>query len=186
MRAEAKTTCLPVSIRRSVQVGNFRRAAAKFRKGPQTRPGQAQRTLGIWRPDISQAWRASCPYRVERSVFRAAVLSIVLTLALGPNAALLCPVWCHPEEAKASACQHQNATTSPRVTGEDSCRTAPTTTKAFVREDAKRGSPTPIAQQTVSSLPFRLGSPPTDTRRMHEATTSLSAVASPLLIALRI
>jgi hypothetical protein len=119
-------------------------------------------------------------------VFRAAVLSIVLTLAIGPNATLLCSVWCHPDEAKASACQHQDATTSPRVTGEDSCRTAPTSMTAFAREEAKRGSPTPIAQQAVASPPFRLSPPPAHTPGAHHATASLSAVASPLLIALRI
>jgi hypothetical protein len=129
--------------------------------------------------------RESCPLLGERSVFRAAVLSIVLTLAIGPNATLLCSVWCHPDEAKASACQHQEATTS-RVTGEDSCRTAATSTMAFVREEAKRGSPTPIAQQAVASPRFRLGLPPAHTLGAYEATASLSAVASPLLIALRI
>jgi hypothetical protein len=119
-------------------------------------------------------------------VFRAAVLSIVLTLAIGPNATLLCSVWCHPDEANTSACQHQDAVTSPRVTGEDSCRTAPASPTAFVREDAKRGSPTAISQQAVAIPLFRLGPPPTHTLSTYEATASLSAVASPLLIALRI
>jgi hypothetical protein len=119
-------------------------------------------------------------------VFRAAVLSIVLTLAIGPNATLLCSLWCHPEEAKTLACQHQDATTSMRVTGGDSCRTAPTNTTAFVREEAKRGSPTPIAQQAVAKPRFQLRPPQAHTLGAYEATTSLSVVASPLLIALRI
>jgi len=133
-----------------------------------------------------RARRESCLVLGERSVFRAAVLSIVLTLAIGPNATVLCLVWCHPEKAKTSACQHQEVTTSRRVTGEDSCRTTPTSTTAFVREEAKRGSPTPIAQQAVACPRFRLGPPPTDTLGPYEAAASLGAVASPLLIALRI
>jgi hypothetical protein len=128
----------------------------------------------------------SCPFLGERLVFRAAVLSIVLTLAIGPNATLLCSVWCHPDEAQAFACQHQDATTSPRVTGEDSCRTVPVSPTAFVREEAKRGSPTPISQQAVAVPLFRLGPPPTHATRAYEATRSLDAATSPLLIALRI
>lgn len=56
---------------------------------------------------------------------RAAVLSIVLTLVIGPNAGALCSVWCHPEQAATSSCPHQDATTSPGVTREDSCPILP-------------------------------------------------------------
>ena len=117
---------------------------------------------------------------------RAAVLSIVLTLATGLNATLLCSVWCHPEEAKASACPHQDAATSPRVTGEDSCRTVPVSASAFVREEPKRGSTTPGAHYAIALPRFRFDSRPTDTRRAFERAVSAVAEAPPLLIALRI
>jgi len=39
-------------------------------------------------------------------VFRAAVLSIVLALAVGQNATLLCRVWCDLQAAAASGCHH--------------------------------------------------------------------------------
>jgi hypothetical protein len=150
------------------------------------RPQSANRHQRFQQPCLDQDWRASCPYLGERSVFRAAVLSIVLTLAIGPHASLLCSVWCHPDEVKTSACQHQDSTTSPRMTGEDSCQTAPASPTAFVREDAKRGSPTPISQQAVAIPPFRLGPPPTHTLGAYEAAAALGAVASPLLIPLRL
>jgi hypothetical protein len=73
-------------------------------------------------------------------VFRAAVLSIVLTLAVGPSANLLCSVWCHSEDATSAACEYQNAPRPPRVTGEDSCPTASASAAAFVREEAKKGA----------------------------------------------
>jgi hypothetical protein len=168
------------------RVGKFRHPIGEIPPAYEyLRPGWARNWpfLG-WCSDYER--RESCLFLGERSVFRAAVLSIVLTLAIGPNATLLCSVWCHPDEANASACQHQDATTSPRVTGEDSCRTVPTSTTAFLREEAKRGSPTPIAQQAVANPRFRLGPPPTHTLDAYEATTSLNVVASPLLIALRI
>jgi hypothetical protein len=166
-------------------VGNFRHQPAKSRKGTDLLKLELREIAAISRRDIDPGWRVFCPYLGERSVFRAAVLSIVLTLAIGPNATLLCSVWCHPDEAQTSACQHQDATTSPRVTGEDSCRTVPASPTAFVREEAKRGSPTPISQQAMAVPLFRLG-PPTHATRAYEATPSLDTATSPLLIALRI
>ena len=85
-----------------------------------------------------------CPDRVlplnaaSIDVFRAAVVSIVLTLTLGQNASLLCRIWCHPAADAASAsCEHQNVSTSPGVTGSDRC-TQPTAATAFVPEDLRR------------------------------------------------
>jgi hypothetical protein len=40
-------------------------------------------------------------------VFRATVVSIALTFALGQNAGLVCQVWCEPHEAAGSACHHE-------------------------------------------------------------------------------
>jgi hypothetical protein len=120
----------------------------------------------------------------EGSVFRAAVFSIVLTLAIGPNATLLCSVWCHPHEVKTSACQHQGATTSPQVTGEDSCRTVVATLTAFVREEGKRGQQT--SQPAVSVAQFGLAVPRTDATRNPGPNTAPAVVSPPILIALRI
>jgi hypothetical protein len=49
-----------------------------------------------------QHWRVSCHSSLERFVVRATVLSIVLSIAAGPNVALLCAVWCHVEQADSS------------------------------------------------------------------------------------
>ena len=119
-------------------------------------------------------------------MLRAAVLPIVLTLALGPNAAVLCTVWCHPQEIQDSACQHQDATTSPRVTREDSCRTVPAAATAFVREEAKRGTSTAGVPHVVSVSPFLFAPPPSDTTWANSASTSRLVVRPALLIALRI
>jgi hypothetical protein len=119
-------------------------------------------------------------------VFRAAVLSIVLTLAIGPDAVAVCAVWCHPEETKSSACQHRDATASPLVTGENSCRIVPAAAAAFVREEAKRGSPSAGTTQSVVVPLLRFAPSLTDTTRTNHASTSFPVGSRPLLIALRI
>jgi hypothetical protein len=43
------------------------------------------------------------------NVFRAALYSVVLTLAIGQNAGLLCKVWC--PDATSKSCLHQESTT---------------------------------------------------------------------------
>jgi hypothetical protein len=119
-------------------------------------------------------------------VFRAAVLSIVLTLANGPNATLLCSVWCHPAEALPAECQHQDATTSPRATGDDGCRTAPARAAALVREDGKRGSATAGGDHAVAVPRFHAGRPLMATSRKYERGQLHPGAAPPVLIALRI
>jgi hypothetical protein len=126
------------------------------------------------------------PELFEYQVFRAAVLSIVLALAGGPNATLLCAVWCHPAEARPSDCQHQEATSSPRVMGEDRCRAAPPSATAFVREDGTRESVTADAQHAVATPRFQVAPPLADATRAYPPTTSLGADTPPVLIALRI
>ena len=136
-------------------------------------------------PTSAPSWRASCLQVDRGSVFRAAVFSIVLSLGVGPNVTVLCAVWCHPDEALASACQHRGATASPRATGEDSCRTAAVAATALVREGAKRESEAGT-QQGVLLPPFRVAPSPADTSRLHELGIALAGGRPPLLIALRI
>lgn len=57
----------------------------------------------------------------EHHVFQAVVLSIVLTLAVGPNVSLLCRTWCDQQVAAASRCHHEDQGTSPSVAGNDCC-----------------------------------------------------------------
>ena len=68
-------------------------------------------------------------------MFRAALFSIVLTLAVGQNAGLLCTVWC--PEATSTECPHRDSTTSPSVRADDNCTTV-AVARSLVREDARR------------------------------------------------
>lgn len=71
-------------------------------------------------------------------MFRATVLSIVLTVAIGQEAALICGAWCHPIERTAAGCAHHDQTTLPGITSEEACRDAALGATAFVREDPRR------------------------------------------------
>ena len=122
----------------------------------------------------------------ERHVFRAAVLSIVLTLALGQNARLLCRIGCHPNEVTTVGCEHQDTTTSPRVAGDDNCNNVVAGGIAFVREDVRRGASAPDAQQTVAILRFRFAPRPTDMLSGHDPGQQPLVGARPLEIAIRI
>lgn len=137
-------------------------------------------------PRVQRTGPSLAPLRDEKLVVRAAVLSIVLTLAIGPNATLLCSVWCRPDEAKSSACQHQDAATSPLVTGGGSCQTAGASATALIREDARRGSPLAGAQHAIAVSRFRFAPPSNHTARPSDVATSLVADARPHLIALRV
>jgi hypothetical protein len=117
---------------------------------------------------------------------RAAVLSIVLTLTTGPNAMLLCSVWCHPWDAAAAPCAHQGATTAVRASGEEGCKTFPASVTALLREETRGGSPTGGFKHALAPILFRFAVPPIDTTPLHETATSAAAAGPPASIALRI
>ena len=119
----------------------------------------------------------------ERHVFRASVFSIVLTLAIGQNAGLLCTVWC--PDATSTACPHQGSTTSPSVRADDTCNVV-VGAVAFVREDGRRTAPGPDLQNALVVLRFRFVAPPIDPRPGYESGRRLLLEERPLGIALRI
>jgi hypothetical protein len=112
-------------------------------------------------------------------VFRTAFLSIVLTLAVGQDASLLCEVWCR--DVAPAGCQHQGSTTSPGVSGDDSCVGGIVSGVAFVREDPRRA-----AQNALAVSRFQLAPSPLELRPGFESSHRRSLEERPLLIALRI
>jgi hypothetical protein len=120
----------------------------------------------------------------EHHVFRAALFSIVLTLAVGQNASLLCKVWC--PDATSAGCPHHDSTTSPSMSTEDSCSTFVLAAVAFVREDARRTVAAPDGQNALEVPRFRLFFSPTGLRPGFESGRRLPHEERPLIIALRI
>lgn len=134
-----------------------------------------------------------CPDRVlplnaaSIDVFRAAVVSIVLTVTLGQNALLLCRIWCHPAADAASAsCEHENVSTSPGVTGSDRCAQPSAGATALVREDLRRGGSATDADHSVVAAQFRLAPPPTPSASGHGPGRHAFPDTRPLVLALRI
>jgi hypothetical protein len=119
-------------------------------------------------------------------VFRAAVLSIVLTLVAGPNASLLCAVWCHPEAATAGPCEHPDLTSTPSIAGNDSCPDIAVSSTALVREDVRRVVSAPAARHAVPVAPFQFAPPPSQPASARESGQRSGLEARPLVLALRI
>jgi hypothetical protein len=117
-------------------------------------------------------------------VFRTALFSIVLTLAVGQNVRLFCEAWCH--DGMSAECPHEDSTTSPRVSSEDNCRSADVGAVAFVREDARRTAAAPDAQNALVVPRFQLAPSPSDLRSGVELGSRLLLEERPLIFALRI
>jgi hypothetical protein len=74
----------------------------------------------------------------EHHVFRAAVLSIVLTMAAGPTASLLCAGMCNPHEPATTGCHNPAAAMRANLRGEDSCLHVVLGTIPQTRDDVGR------------------------------------------------
>ena len=87
----------------------------------------------------------------EYHVFQAVVFSIVATLAVGPNAALLCAAWCHPPAAASSASHHGEPSAGSSVAGDATCDDCDNAvgTAQFVREDLRRNVSAPDVDRAI-------------------------------------
>ena len=171
--------------RQDLEMRNFRHRSAKFRRSTVSASARPQ-THKDFRPStVFWAGAALAIKRGEYQVFRATLFSIVLTLAVGQNAALWCTVWC--PDATSTVCPHQESTTSPSVrTTDDTCANVAVGAVAFVREDGRRTAPAPDAQNALVVLRFQLVAPQTDLRHRHESGQRMLLEERPLVIALRI
>jgi hypothetical protein len=120
----------------------------------------------------------------EHYVFRAALFSIVLTLALGPNVSLLCQGWC--PDITSAKCPHQDSATSPSVSAHDNCRSDAGGAVAFVREDPRRTTAAPDAQSALAVPRFLSAPSHVDLGFGFESEQRLLFEERPLLIALRL
>jgi hypothetical protein len=118
-------------------------------------------------------------------VFRTAVLSIVLTLAIGPNAELLCAAWCHPQSRAAIECHHEHTTTFPGVAGDDSCEHLVLSVGAFLPEFRPEAT-SPNVGHAVAEPRYQLALPTTEAEPTREPGRTGSLENRPLSTALRI
>ena len=127
------------------------------------------------------------PPGYECRVFRAALLSIVLSLAVGQNVALLCRAWCQARVAAASGCHHEGAPSTPSVAGDKDCDNAVVAAAtAILKEDVRRDVSSPGANHTIRVPRYQLAQLPIDTRQNQEAGRGWLLGNRPLSTALRI
>ena len=123
----------------------------------------------------------------SNNMFRVALLSVVLTLATGTNAALYCGVRCHPAEGMAGASEHQQTwtTTVLGVEANDDC-TITSDTVVFVQEETRRTASAPNAEIAVVVHGLAVTPPTTGTSSTYEPGSRLPLELRPLAHALRI
>lgn len=118
-------------------------------------------------------------------MFRAALLSIVLTLAAGQDAALICAIWCHSGGGMAGACEHQTETASPGIGANNDCSVSDSAI-VFVREDAPRSTSAPTVHGGVLVPQFAFTPPASSRRSAYGAAGRWLLELRPLVLTLRI
>jgi hypothetical protein len=112
-------------------------------------------------------------------------VSIVLLLAVGQDAALLCRAWCHPGGAPMSECAERlHPTMTPLVGGDDSCGRVAVSGVMLPRED-----PRPVSDPNgrCATVESRVELAPMTVGLCLPRAAGLASVESlPLIIALRI
>ena len=121
---------------------------------------------------------------LSSNVFRAALLSIVLTMAAGQNVALVCGVWCHSGEGMAGACEHQTEATAPSIVANDECAINGNPV-VFVREDGRRNS-LPEVAGPLAPARFEFTPPAAGALSAYEPNSRPLLQRRPLVLALRI
>ena len=119
-------------------------------------------------------------------MFRVTLLSVVLTLLVGPHATLLCKAWCDPADAARAGCHHDGATRSPRVSGSDNCGIVVLSNAILVRDDAGRGLSDPNAPHAVVGPRDRFPASANEIRFGREPGREWSLPQRPVVTALRI
>ena len=123
---------------------------------------------------------------IEPHVFRASLLSIVISLAVGQNVSLLCRTWCAAEAAGAGECHHTSSSPRPMVAGEKSCDNVVTAGILGFREDVRRGVSSHDPSQAIPVPRYQLTELTIDARRGQEPWRKSSLDGRPLSVALRI
>ncbi len=121
---------------------------------------------------------------LQAHVFRPAVLWIVLTLALGPSASVLCQSFCDSHASAAGDCHHEGP--SPVSLGDgDHCDTVGLDA-AYLREDASLRVSAPDRHQAMPVLVYQTPKSSTSPALVRARLESAPSDRRPLLIALRI
>jgi hypothetical protein len=115
-------------------------------------------------------------------MFRAAMVTVLLTLAIGQNSRLLCRVWCDSHLDSSTACAHERLTQTAII---DATCAALDEIAEFIREDKRRGCTALDSVPVLAAAGFQLPRPAARAYTGFETARALRS-AAPLLIALRV
>jgi hypothetical protein len=119
-------------------------------------------------------------------VFRAALLSIVVSLAIGQDLTLLCTTWCDTKAAVGNECHHKSSSPTPNVASDKSCDNVVAAASAALREDVRRGVSSQDANQAVPVPHYRIAQWTIEARRGEQPWQTLSLERRALSTTLRI
>lgn len=119
-------------------------------------------------------------------MLRGALLSIVLTVATGQNAALFCGIWCHSDEGTASGCEHHAEATSPDAIANDAHCAVNGAAIVFMSQDARRSTSAPTDESAVLVPAIAFTPPAVGIGSAYAPGNRLLLELRPLVLPLRI
>jgi hypothetical protein len=119
-------------------------------------------------------------------VFRTVLLSIVFSLAVGQDLALLCRTWCDGHAVGAIECYHKNSSRMPSVAASENCDNLVVAATAVLREDVRRDASSRNGNQAIPVPRYQLAQLTIDAGAGQEPWREWSLEKRPLSTALRI
>lgn len=114
-------------------------------------------------------------------MFRAALVSIVLTLATGQDVSTLCRIFCDPVQAATTGCHDDNTGMAAIVKGNDDCGTTVDTAATLAREEQSRAASDQHARPVVV-VPRALAQAAIDVARAGLQPGGASGLESPTVL----
>lgn len=166
--------------------GNFQQQVEKSRSHGSAAARSGEKCLTLRTCPAQVVGVLLAIHRAEHYVFRATVLSIVLTLAILPHATLLCRAWCDSQADAPIGCHHEDRATSLSVVADGHSCDNVVIGAAFVREDVRRDVSSPDQDQGIPVPRYQIACSTIDARLGQEHGRQRSIDTRPPVTALRI
>lgn len=119
-------------------------------------------------------------------MLRTVLLSIVFSLAVGQDLALLCSTRCDGHAVGASECYHKNSSRMPSVAASENCDKVVVAATAVLREDVRRDASSRNGNQAIPAPRYQLAQLTIGAGSGQEPWREWSLEKRPLSTALRI
>jgi len=119
-------------------------------------------------------------------MFRATLLSIVVSLVVGQDLSLLCRTWCDANAVTASECHHKSAIAIPNVAATKDCDNDVSAATAALKEDMRTRMAPRHAHEAIPPARYQLVVLISDATSGREPWRALAFKSHPLSTGLRI